>query len=84
MADIQARVEAMRQWLDTGHLARVAEPCLLENCFASSQPFLLNVSGAEWRLAFRARIYRAKRRSSRVTRQPLLIAPDMVTAARGC
>jgi len=33
MADIQARLEAMRQWLDTVHLARVAEsPAVPPGC----------------------------------------------------
>jgi transposase-like protein len=47
------------------HLTRVAEPRLFENRFASPQPFLLDVSAIEWRLAFAVDAY-----AKRQTRSP--------------
>jgi hypothetical protein len=42
------------------HLARVTQPRLFENRFASPQPFLLAATGVEWRLAIKAERYKRR------------------------
>jgi hypothetical protein len=68
---------------DNVHLARVTEPRLFEHRFASPQPFLLDVSGVEWRLAFKAERYHRRPRPPVRGHQPSLSFPDVSDVATG-